>query len=156
MKVEIVQTNEITSYVGIRAISLMTDLGNAVSHALKELNERSTEIRNIKNHQNTYGITPPNYKGNNGLLDFYCCHEVDPLANVPQGMIHIHLLPRMYSVTHYKGPASKSYTAYDFTSKWMQENGFEYDEKTIRDIEDDRNEITIYCPIKNKGDQLYG
>ncbi|QYR24376.1 effector binding domain-containing protein [Paenibacillus sp. sptzw28] len=102
----------------------------------------------------------PNYKGNAGLLDFYCCYEVDPVANVPHGMVHIHLLPRMYSATHYKGPAGRTSTAYDYTSGWLQENGYSYDDidyyfekydgKTIRDSEDQRNEVKIYCPVKKR------
>ncbi|AOZ92555.1 GyrI-like domain-containing protein [Paenibacillus crassostreae] len=160
MRIEIMQTNQITSFVGIRAISLMTELGDNVNHAFKGLIEIKNEIKNITNPEVTYGITPPNYKGNSGLLDFYCCYEVDPLANLPHGMIQIHILPRVYSVTYYKGPASKTYSAYDFTSNWLKENRYEYDdvsyyfekydEKTIRENDDDRNEITIYCPIKKK------
>ncbi|SDX50348.1 GyrI-like domain-containing protein [Paenibacillus sp. CF384] len=160
MKIEIVQTNAIASYVGVRASSLMTNLGSAVSSALQEVVERSNEIANIRNREVTYGITPPNYKGNDGLLDFYCCYEVEPLANVPQGMVHLHLLPRLYSVTYYRGAASKLVTAYDFTSQWLAENGYEYDdvsyylerydEKTTRETDDERNEIAIYCPIKKK------
>ncbi|WP_027087890.1 GyrI-like domain-containing protein [Cohnella panacarvi] len=160
MRVEIIQTSQITSFVGIRAISLMSELGDNVSHAFKELEERKKEIKNVTNLEVTYGISPPNYKGNKGLLDFYCCYEVDPITNLPHEMIHIQILPRLYSVTNYKGPASKTYTAYDFTSNWLKENGYEYDdvsyyfekydEKTIRENDDDRNEITIYCPIKKK------
>ncbi|WP_219836965.1 GyrI-like domain-containing protein [Paenibacillus sp. R14(2021)] len=160
MKIEILQTNEISTFVGIRTNSVMTDLGIAVNHTFKELTERKSEIRNIKNHQVTYGITPPNYKGNNGLLDFYCCFEVKQITNLPHGMVHIQILPRLYSVTYFIGASRKTYMAYDFTSRWLQENGYEYDdvsyyfekydEKTIREIDDDKNEITIYCPIKKK------
>ncbi|MBP3963228.1 GyrI-like domain-containing protein [Paenibacillus lignilyticus] len=160
MKIEIIQTSTISSFVGVRASSLMSNLGNAVNQALHEVVRRSDEIGNIRNREVTYGITPPNYKGNDGLLDFYYCYEVEPLSNVPHGMVHLHLLPRVYSVTYYRGAASKLVTAYEFTSKWIAENGYEYDdvsyyferydEKTMRETDDVRNEITIYCPIKEK------
>ncbi len=63
----------------------MAELGNNVKRAFAELAERRYEVKNIKNPLVTYGITPPNYKGNNGQVDFYCCYEVEPLANVPHG-----------------------------------------------------------------------
>ncbi|RKP58316.1 AraC family transcriptional regulator [Cohnella endophytica] len=160
MRIEIIQTNEITSYVGVRANSYMTNLGAAVEAAFNELINRREEIKHITSHKVTYGITPPNYKGNSGLVDFYCCYEVDPIGNLPQGMIHIHLLPRTYSVTHYKGPSNKIVKAYDYTTKWLEENGYEYDdtsyyferydEKTIRGTDDESSEILIYCPVKRK------
>jgi predicted transcriptional regulator YdeE len=108
----------------------------------------------------TYGISPPNYKKNNGMVDFYCCFEVEPLENLPQGMVHIHLLPRTYSMTRYRGSVSQTVTAYDYTTKWLDENGYtnddvayyfeRYDEKTIRELNDERNEIKIFCPVKKK------
>jgi predicted transcriptional regulator YdeE len=108
----------------------------------------------------TYGISPPNYKGNNGAVDFYCCFEVDPLENLPDGMVHVHLLPRIYSMTHYIGSTSKTVTAYDYTSQWLDENGYtydnvayyfeRYDDKTLKESDDERNEITIFCPVKKK------
>lgn len=160
MKIELIETSEMTSYVGIRATSTMTNLGEAVNEAFKQLTKRQDEITNLVDRTVTYGITPPNYKGNDGSLDFYCCYEVKPLAILPHGMVHIHLLPRMYSVTHYRGPASRSYTAYDFTSKWLFDNGYayddvsyyfeRYDDKTIIEDDNENNEIVIYCPIKKK------
>ncbi|WP_308639792.1 GyrI-like domain-containing protein [Paenibacillus silvisoli] len=160
MKIELVETSELTAFVGVRAVSLMSDLGSAAERGFNELLQRRDEIQTVKNPHVTYGITPPNYKGNDGLLDFYCCYEVDPLIKLPAGMVHIHLLPRLYTATHYKGPASKSYEAYDFTSGWLRENGNEYDdvsyylerydEKTLRDNDDERNEVVIYCPVRKK------
>ncbi|MDQ0917023.1 hypothetical protein [Paenibacillus sp. V4I5] len=85
---------------------------------------------------------------------------MDPLENLPHGMVNIHLLPRIYSMTHYRGSASKTVTSYDYTTKWMNENGYinddvsyyfeRYDEKTIIESDDERNEIKIFCPVKKK------
>ncbi len=160
IEIEIVQTSNISAFVGVRASTSMSNLGTGVGHAFDELIRRRDEINNIKNPNVTYGISPPNYKRNNGMLDFYCCYEVDPLENLPGGMVHIHLLPRTYSKTHYRGPASQTVTAYDFTTKWLDENGYSYDdvayyyerydEKTIREFDDERNEIIIFCPVKKK------
>ncbi|WP_028608399.1 GyrI-like domain-containing protein [Paenibacillus harenae] len=162
MKVEIIQTESITAYVGVRTSGHMIELGKSVTGAFDELVSRRHEIRHLKNANVTYGITPPNYKGNPGPVDFYCCYEVNPLANVPHGMVHIHLLPRLYSVTSYRGPASKTASAYDFTSRWLLENGYayddaayyfeRYDDRTRRETDDDRNEVTIYCPVKRQGE----
>lgn len=158
MKVEIIQTSEISAFVGIRVNSYMTDLGDDVIRASNELRRRRDEIKEIKNQAVTYGISPPNYKENNDKLDFYCCYEVNPLANLPHGMIHIHLLPRTYSITHYQGPRSKIVTAYDYTSKWLKDNGYEYDdtsyyfekyeERTSIEPDEENNEIKIFCPVK--------
>jgi predicted transcriptional regulator YdeE len=48
----------------------------------------------------------------------------------------------------------------DYTTRWLLENGYtyddvayyfeKYDEKTIRESDDDQNEITIFCPVKKK------
>jgi predicted transcriptional regulator YdeE len=158
MEIEIVQTSSISTYVGVRASAHMSNLGESIGRAFEELIRRRNEIKNIKNPNVTYGISPPNYKGSTGTVDFYCCYEVDPLENLPHGMIHIHLLPRTYSMTHYRGPASKTVTAYDYTTKWMNENGYtyddvsyyfeRYDEKTIIESDDERNEVKIFCPVK--------
>ena len=160
MDIQIIQTDAITAYVGVRAASTMAELGYNVKRAFAELAERRHEIKNIKNPLVTYGITPPNYKGNNGQVDFYCCYEVEPLANVPHGMVHIHLLPRMYSVTDYIGPASESFSAYDFTSSWLLENGYSYDdidyylerydELKAGEAGHEQTEIKIYCPVKKR------
>lgn len=160
MKVEIVETENITTYVGIRATADFANLGETVNHAFIELTRRKDEILNIKNPNVTYGITPPNYKGNTGLVDFYCCHEVEPISNLPHGMVHFHLLPRMYTLTHYIGPASQTGTAYDYTSNWINDNGYTYDDvacyferydkKTSINDDNEKNEIQIYCPVKKK------
>jgi predicted transcriptional regulator YdeE len=160
MNVEIVETKEITTYVGIRATAYFSNLGAGVNNAFIELTSRKDEILNIRNPKVTYGITPPNYKGNTGLVDFYCCYEVEPMTKLPQGMVHIHLLPRVYSLTHYLGPVSQSERAYDYTSKWLNKNGYEYDdtayyfekydERTIIQDDNEKNEIKIYCPVKKK------
>jgi predicted transcriptional regulator YdeE len=160
MKVEIIQTSNITAFVGVRASGNMSELGESIKDAFDELVRRQHEIKHIKNPKVTYGITPPNYKGNNGAVDFYCCYEVDPLAILPHGMIHIHILPRTYSMTNYRGSVSKTVTAYDYTSRWLLENGYtyddvayyfeKYDEKTIRESDDEQNEIIIFCPVKQK------
>jgi predicted transcriptional regulator YdeE len=158
MKVEIVETKEITTYIGIRVTSDFLNLGDNINQAFTELKRRQGEIQTIKNPNVTFGITPPNYKGNTGLVDFYCCYEVAPLIHLPHGMIHIHLLPRVYSLTHYVGPISKTETAYDFTTRWLGENGYtyddvayyfeRYDEKTIIKDDNEKNEIQICCPVK--------
>jgi predicted transcriptional regulator YdeE len=160
MEIEIVQTSNISAFVGVRASANMSNLGNSIGIAFDELIRRRDEIKNIKNPNVTYGISPPNYKRNNGTVDFYCCFEVDPLENLPHGMVHIHLLPRTYSMTCYRGSASQTVTAYDYTTKWLDENGYtnddvayyfeRYDEKTIRELNDERNEIKIFCPVKKK------
>lgn len=160
MKIEIIETLAITTYVGIRANATMTDLGKGVSDAFSELSSRRDEIANIARANMTYGITPPNYKGNNGLLDFYCCYEVEPFTHLPHGMIHIQLLPRVYSKTHYIGPISKTASAYDFTTKWLNENGYmyddvsyyyeEYDEQKNKDKDSENSEVLIYCPVKRR------
>jgi predicted transcriptional regulator YdeE len=73
-------------------------------------------------------------------------------------MVHIRLLPRAYTLTHFVGPISQTESAYDYTSKWMIENGYTYDdvsnyfetydEKTIKKDDSEKNEIKIYCPVK--------
>ncbi|QJD83215.1 GyrI-like domain-containing protein [Cohnella herbarum] len=158
MKIEIVQTSAITSYIGVRASGTMATLEAPVRDAFHELISRREEIKNIINQEITYGITPPNYKSSNGMLDFYCCYEVSQIGNLPPGMVHIHLLPRTYSLTHYRGPSSSNYLAYDFTTKWLEENGYEYDdtayylekyeESRLKDADDESNDVMIYCPIK--------
>lgn len=158
MNVEIVETKEITAYIGIRATANYSNLGESVNHAFNELTRRKDEIFNIKNPNVTYGITPPNYKGNTGFVDFYCCFEVEPITNLPHGMVHIHLLPRVYSLTSYRGPVSQTVRAYDYTSTWLNEIGYtyddtayyfeKYDEKTIIQDDNVKNEIKIYCPVK--------
>ncbi|MCR8644793.1 GyrI-like domain-containing protein [Paenibacillus sp. N1-5-1-14] len=158
MHIEIIDTEEITTYVGIRATANFFNMGESVNQAFMELERRKDEIRHITNPTVTYGITPPNYKGNTRVIDFYCCYEVEPMLNLPHGMVHIHLLPRLYSLTHYVGPSSLTGTAYDYTSKWLSENGYayddvayyfeRYDELTIRDNDTVKNEVNIYCPVK--------
>ncbi|MFD0620182.1 GyrI-like domain-containing protein [Paenibacillus sp. GCM10027629] len=160
MKVEIVDIPKITSYVGIRASEYFSNLGQSINYSFKELINRQDEIKNIVNPSVTFGVSPPNYKGNKGRVDFYCCYEVSPIANVPHGMMHIHILPRTYSKTYYKGPISKTETAYDYTSNWLKENGYtydevehyfeRYDERTIVSHDDEANELIIYCPVKKK------
>lgn len=160
MEIKIVQTDNISAFVGVRASANMSNLENKIKIAYDELIRRQSEIKNIKNPNVTYGISPPNYKSNNGTVDFYCCFEVEPIENLPHGMVHIHLLPRTYSLTHYKGLASQTVTAYDFTTKWLNENGYtyddtayyfeRYDEKTIRELNDEQYEMKIFCPIKMK------
>lgn len=107
----------------------------------------------------TYSITPPNYKGNSSKVYYYCCVEISSITKVPQGMVHIRILPRTYTRTHYIGSLNKSGLAYDYTSKWMKENGYTYDDveyyferydekSTVDDHSNESNEIKIYCPIK--------
>lgn len=158
MNVEIVEIKEITTYVGIRATAYFSNLGESINHAFIELSRRRDEIHNLINPNVTYGITPPNYKGNSGLVDFYCCYEVKPIANLPHGMVHIHLLPRLYTLTSYVGPISQTEKAYEYTSRWLNENGYtyddtayyfeKYDEKTIIKDDNKNNEIKIFCPVK--------
>jgi len=158
MKVEIVESRTLTTYVGIRATAIYSQLGEHVSHAFRELTRRKDEIHNINNPHVTYGITPPNYKGNTGPVDFYCCYEIEPMTHLPHGMVHIHLLPRIYALTHYVGPISQTGTAYDYTSKWLNQHGYayddvsyyveRYDEKTIIEDDYEKNEIKIYCPVR--------
>jgi len=158
MNIEIVETKQISTYVGIRATAYFSNLGESINHSFTELYRRKHEIVNIKNPNVTYGITPPNYKGNTGLVDFYCCYEVDSLIHLPHAMVHIHLLPRRYTLTHYVGPISQTETAYDYTSSWMNVNGYtyddvsyyieRYDEKTIIKDDCEKNEIKLYCPVK--------
>ncbi|PWV95856.1 putative transcriptional regulator YdeE [Paenibacillus cellulosilyticus] len=160
MRVEIVETNQLSAYIGVRACAAFSDLGVAVNRAFDELISRRDEIKTIKNPDVTYGITPPNYKGNAGVVDFYSCFEVEPLEGLPHGMVHLHLLPRLYAVTYYRGPASQTVTAYDFTSQWLKDNGYDYDdvayylerydEKTIAASDDERNEIQIWTPVKKR------
>ncbi|MBD3922491.1 GyrI-like domain-containing protein [Paenibacillus sp. PR3] len=160
MRVEIVETERISTYIGVRACAYFSDLGAAVGRAFDELISRSDEIKNIRNTNVTYGITPPNYKGNNGVVDFYSCYEVDPIESLPHGMVHLHLLPRVYAMTHYKGPASQTGNAYDFTTQWLKDNGYEYDdvayylerydEKTVVGSDDDRSEMQIWTPVKKR------
>jgi predicted transcriptional regulator YdeE len=160
MEIEIVQTTAIATYVGVRATEVFSKLGPSVHRAFQELSRRTEEILNIKNPQVTYGITPPNYKASKGLVDFFCCFEVGPVANVPPEMVLIRILPRTYSRTHYIGPASKTGSAYDYTSKWLMENGYayddveyyfeRYDEKTTFDRDDESSEVMIYCPVKRR------
>jgi predicted transcriptional regulator YdeE len=158
LKIEIVKKDRISAFVGIRVSDVMSNFENSISQAFLELAARLDEIRNLKNPNVSFGITPPNYKGNPGKLDFYCCYEVSRIGNVPHGMVHIHILPRLYAVTHYVGPASQTVTAYDFTSVWWRENGYtyddidyyfeRYDEKTKIENDDPDNEIQIFCPVK--------
>jgi predicted transcriptional regulator YdeE len=61
-------------------------------------------------------------------VDFYCCYEVKLISKLPHGMVHIRLLPRAYTLTHFVGPISQTESAYDYTSKWMIENGYTYDD----------------------------
>lgn len=77
---------------------------------------------------------------------------------MPPGTVHIHLLPRTYSMTQYRGPSRSNYLAYDFTTKWLEENGYEYDDTAyylekyeksrLIDADDESNEVMIYCPVK--------
>jgi predicted transcriptional regulator YdeE len=160
MNIEIIETKEITGYVGTRATAYYSNLEESISNAFEELTRRRDEILNIKDPNVMYGITPPNYKGNTGLVDFYCCYEVEPMTNLPHGMVHIHLLPRLYTLTHYIGPISQTESAYDYTSKWINGNGYTYDdvsyyferynEKTIIKDDNEKNEIRIYCPVKKR------
>ena len=160
MKVEIIETSTITTYVGVRANGFMSELGQGVSDAFAELARRRSEIANIARPNMTYGITPPNYKGNSGLLDFYCCYEVEPLTRLPHGMIHIQLLPRVYAKTHYIGPKSRTASAYDYTTTWLNENGYmyddvsyyyeAYDERKRNDKDGENSEVIIYCPVKRR------
>lgn len=158
MKVEIIETKDITTYVGIRATAYISMLGENINKGFLELTRRREEIPNVKNPNVTFGITPPNYKENQGLVDFYCCYEVEPFSKLPNEMVHIHLLPRTYSLTHYVGPISQTETAYEYTSRWIHKNGYtyddvayyfeKYDEKTIIENDNEKNEIKIYCPVK--------
>jgi predicted transcriptional regulator YdeE len=160
LEVEIIETTAITTYVGVRATEQFANLGSSVQRAFQELLRRREEILHIKNPQVTYGITPPNYKMSKGPVDFFCCYEVEPIANVPPEMVLIRILPRTFSRTHYIGPASKTGSAYDYTTKWLKENGYayddveyyfeKYDEKTIFDRDDESSEVLIYCPVKRR------
>jgi len=158
MKVEILETHCITSYVGVRATEEFSNLGQSIGKSFSELFKRKDEITNIINPSVTYGISPPNYKGNKGKVDFYCSYEVSSVANVPHGMVHIHILPRVYSVTHYIGPRSETDSGYEYTSQWLSENGYTYDDSeyyferhddgSIVDQDDEIIEMKIYSPVK--------
>lgn len=159
MKIDIVEIPEIRTFIGIRVTDYFSNLGAGINSAFIELQNRKAEIRNIRDLNVTYSITPPNYKGNTREVDYYCCFEVNPIVNLPHGMVHIHILPRTYSRTHYIGPLNKSESAYDYTSKWMIENGYAYDDvdyyferydekTTVDDHCNDNNEMMVYCPIK--------
>ncbi|PYI57277.1 GyrI-like domain-containing protein [Paenibacillus flagellatus] len=147
--------------VGIRASGTMSGLGAPVRQAYVDLLRRREDIRNVNDPGTVYGVSPPNYKGNPGPLDFYVCLEVDPIANVPHGMVHLHLVPHLYAEAVYRGPEKRKVEAYDATSRWMRENGYVYDDVTyyferygertkLLDPDDEDNEVLVYCPIRRK------
>jgi len=93
------------------------------------------------------------------MLDFYVCFEVEPFVHLPQGMVHIEISPRQYARTKYRGSGAESYKAYDFTTQWIKEHGYSYDDisyyfevynqRTKMLAPDDiENEIQIYSPVK--------
>jgi hypothetical protein len=59
MEIEIVQTSNISAFVGVRASANMSNLGESIGSAFNELIRRRNEIKNIKNPNVTYGISPP-------------------------------------------------------------------------------------------------
>lgn len=158
MKIEVVEVSGFTA-VGIRVTDYMSNLGIGVRDAWIRLQDRKQEIKNIKDSSITLGISPPNYKGNNGMLDFYVCFGVEPFVHLPQGMVHIEISPRLYVQTSYKGSGAESYKAYDFTTQWIKEHGYSYDDISyyfevynqrtkMLDPNDTDNEIQIFCPVK--------
>jgi predicted transcriptional regulator YdeE len=74
-------------------------------------------------------------------------------------MVNITVDPAQYACCTYKGQMTNKVEAYDFTTKWLKENGYEYfdaayyfevyDEKTnLPDSTSDNNTIKINCPVK--------
>jgi predicted transcriptional regulator YdeE/catechol 2,3-dioxygenase-like lactoylglutathione lyase family enzyme len=136
-------------------VATANELGPAVAEARRELQLRMTEIAHIRNAHMMYGISPPNYKGNPGPLDFYVCVAVERLTGLPPGMVHLRLEPQLYAVVTYQGPTELGYQAYDFTSQWLRDNGYEYDdtEYYYETYEETANadgvtEKWVYSPIK--------
>lgn len=112
--------------VGIRVTDQMENLGQRLPEAWQELQRRMGEIRGVTNPAVTYGISPPNYKGNPGPVDFYVCVEVSPLENLPHGMVHLTVERQTYAYCDYRGPMGRSFEAYDATYAWMKQNGHAY------------------------------
>ncbi|HEU5138697.1 MAG TPA: GyrI-like domain-containing protein [Bacillales bacterium] len=152
--------------VGIRIIDEMENLNARIQQAARELQERMHEIRGVRNPDVLYGISPPNYKGNPGPLDFYVCVEVDPFENLPYGMVNITIDPELYAVcTYEKDSMNNKGNAYDFTTTWLQEKGYEYFDAAyyfevynvngewtnLEDLDNTHNRIKVYSPVRKGG-----
>lgn len=148
--------------VGIRITDQMENLDRRIPETWQELQRRMGEIRGIKNAAVTYGISPPNYKGNPGPVDFYDCVAVEPFENLPHGMVHLTVDRQTYACCDYHGPMSRKVEAYDATSAWIRTNGhayfeaayyFEvYDQRTrLLDPDNPENWIGIGSPIRQNG-----
>lgn len=146
--------------VGVRVtVPVMDELGPAVLEARRLLRHRVHEIGLVRDAHTVYGISPPNYKGNPGPFDFYVCVEVERLERLPHGMVLLRLQPKLYAEVEYRGPLAEGYRAYDFTSRWLRENGYEYDdteyyyevydERNNRlDYTDENGEMKVFSPVK--------
>lgn len=154
--------------VGIRVtLPSMVELGAAVREAGTQLRQRMEEIGLVRDADTLYGISPPNYKGNPGPFDFYVCVEVERLEKLPHGMVHIRLQPQLYAEVEYKGPLKDGCRAYDFTSSWLRENSYEYDDTeyyyeiygprtNLSEDTDESGEMKVLCPVKPSGQRLAG
>lgn len=166
MKLEKVERFKV---VGIRIIDEMENLNTRIQQAGKELRERIHEIRGVKNPDVLYGISPPNYKGNPGPLDFYVCIEVDPFENLPHGMVNITIDPQLYAVCDCSHSMNEKGNAYDFTSSWMKENQYDYLDAAyyfevydlsggtnLEDLNDINNRMKVYSPVQKRKSQTEG
>jgi predicted transcriptional regulator YdeE len=147
--------------VGLRISNVMEGLEGDILRARQELNRRIDEIDRVKMQTITYGISPPNYKGNTGIVDFYVCVEVEPLLRLPHGMVNLTVDPQMYAVASYQGPMNRKVEAYDATSRWLADSGYtyatalyfeRYDERTnMADDSSADNAFDAYSPIRSIG-----
>lgn len=146
--------------VGLRVtVPRKEQLGTAVREAWRRLQERKREISLIRDGHITYGFSPPNYKGNPGPFDFYVAFEVERIERLPHGMVHLRLPARQYAEVEYRGQMNRAYEAYNRTTQWLKENGYEYDdteyyyevydEQTqLLDSADTANGMKVLSPVK--------
>ncbi|MFK7697731.1 GyrI-like domain-containing protein [Paenibacillus sp. HJGM_3] len=145
--------------LGLRFTHNMSNLDACTIDAMGTLRDRLSSIPNVKRPDTMYGISPPNYKGNPGELDFYVCVEVEPIAAVPPGMVHIRIPERLYTRTVYRGAVNDREAAYSYTSAWLKERGYAYDDveyyleeygpDTRMDATQEESSVMyIYCPVK--------
>lgn len=84
--------------------------------------------------------------------------EVDDEENIPEGMETLHLLPGLYAVFTYQGPAGEGARAFQYIfTEWLPGSGYEIDERPHFELlgakynnDDPNSEEEFYIPVRER------
>jgi AraC family transcriptional regulator len=126
---------------------------NEIPRLWSEFGPRMNEIKHIAGPG--YGVMD-NYGEETGEFDYVAGFEVDSRADIPEGMVSIHIPGQTYAVFTSTLPTLRQTFQYVY-EKWLPRSGhqrtdgpeFELYDKTF-DPEDKDSEMYIYIPVVKK------